>query len=215
MTLKLSYKELKNLLDASPFFYATNKKNNNHKYKAFDVTRSANYWIKELLLEYGYWKFAPSRSDKIVYYHQVVAFFFVSKNKKLDGNGSLLFIHHISGNTLDNSPNNLVYLTKEDHEIVTRFQRKACTFKLSSFFKLKEKAQGARTFINRKGELVKNWARFILGVIALTLAETYSFSGFKFVSPPSLIVSVVAFARRFVTRFFNNVNASFTNLLLL
>jgi hypothetical protein len=200
---KPSYSELKDLLDASPFFFATNKKNNNHKYKCFDLTRSVNAPIKDLLLEFGYWKFAPNRSHNLVYFHQIVAFFFVSPKKELNGKGDVLVIHHISGNTLDNSPNNLVYLTVEDHELVTKFQRKASTFKLNSFFKLGKSLKGARTYINRKGELVKNWARFILGVIALTVAKTYSFSGFKYVSAPKLIKSVVGFAKRFVNRLFN------------
>ena len=202
-TAKPSYSEVKDLLDACPFFYATNKKNKNHKYKAFDLTRPVNQPILELLLDFGYYKFAPNRSVKIVYFHQVIAFFFVSPKKELNGKGDLLHVQHKSSNTLDNSPNNLIYLTPEDHALVTKFQRKASTFKISSFFKLT--GTGIRTWFNSKGERIKNWAKFIIGVIALTVAKTYNFSGFKYVSPPKLIMSVVGFATRFVKRMFNNL----------
>jgi hypothetical protein len=202
-TTKPSYSEVKDLLDACPFFYATNKKNKNHKYKYFDITRPVNQPIKDLLIEFGYYKFAPTRSMKLVSYHQIIAFFFVSPKKQLDGNLGLLHIHHLSGNTLENHPSNLVYLTPEDHSLVTKFQRKASTFKISSFYKLT--GTGLRTWFNSKGERIKNWAKFILGVIALTVAKTYNFTGFKYVSPPKLIMSVVMFATRFVKRMFNNL----------
>ena len=48
---KPSYSEVKDLLDACPFFYATNKKNKNHKYKYFDITRPVNQPIKDLLID--------------------------------------------------------------------------------------------------------------------------------------------------------------------
>lgn len=198
----MSYAELKDMLDASSFFFATNKKNCMHKYKAFDLTRKNNLWLKELLLVAGYNTFVPDRSINIVYYHQVIAFFFVSPNKDVNGAYTGLHIHHLSGNCGDNSPSNLIYLSEADHLIVTKFQRKASTFKVKYFYTNNCNS----TPFNSKGNKVKNWAKFILGVIAVTVAKTYEYSGFKFVSPPSIINRVVAFAIRVVNRLFNNKN---------
>jgi hypothetical protein len=165
------YSEIKYLLDASASFISGSFP---HSYICFDVTRPCNIAIKELLDESGYWEFAPYRSKKIVMYHQIMAFLFVSKKKKY--NGQEVIVHHLSSNTRDNHPSNLVYLTEDDHVLVTKFQRKACTFKLRQFSRYK----GLRTSINSKGTKVVNWVKFILGVIAKTVTATFNFSGMKY-----------------------------------
>ena len=165
------YSEIKDLLDASASFISGSFP---HSYVCFDVTRSCNIAIKELLEESGYWEFAPYRSKKIVMYHQIMAFLFVSKKKK-DVQQELI-VHHKDSNTRNNTPSNLIYLTEDDHVLVTKFQRKACTFKLRQFSRYK----GVRTSINSKGTKVVNWVKFILGVIAKTVTATFNFSGMKY-----------------------------------
>jgi|LakMenEpi03Aug12_release.lakeMendotaPanAssembly.Ray.scaffolds.fasta_scaffold879787_2 hypothetical protein len=165
------YSEIKDLLDASSSFIRGSFP---HSYICFDVTRPCNIAIKKLLDESGYWEFAPYRSKKLVYYHQIIAFLFVSKKKK-DVQQELI-VHHLSSNTRDNRPSNLVYLTEDDHVLVTKFQRQACTFKLRQFSRYK----GIRTCINSKGTKVVNWVKFILGVIAKTVTATFNFSGMKY-----------------------------------
>lgn len=169
--MSYTYSEIKDLLDACSSFVSGSFP---HSYKCFDITRSCNSAIKELLEESGYWLFAPYRSKKLVYFHQVVAFLFVSKKKK-DVKQELQ-IHHLDGNSRNNHPSNLVYLTADDHVLVTKFQRKACTFKVKFFNKYK----GIKTSINSKGTKVVNWLKFILGVIAKTVVATFNFSGMKF-----------------------------------
>lgn len=167
----MSYSEIKDLLDACASFVVGSFP---HSYICFDVTRYCNAVIKELLEECDYWKFAPYRSKKLVYYHQIIAFLFVSKKKKYTEQE--LIVHHLDGNTRNNHPSNLVYLTKDDHVLVTGFQRKACTFKIKQF----NKYTGDKTSINSKGNKVVNWLKFILGVIARTVVATFNFSGMQY-----------------------------------
>ncbi len=204
--MKPSYKEVKDLLDACPSFFAKYKRSH-HKYKMFDLNRSVNSCIRQLLEENGYWLFAPNRSKSIVSEHQIIAFLFVSPNKPMDGSCGHHEVHHLSSNTLDNRPSNLIYLTPEDHALVTKFQRRVCTFKISMFYKLSSKILlDSRTSINKKGNKVVNWAKFIVGVIALTLAKTFDYSGFKFAKDASInkVKQVISFAIRTVKRLFNN-----------
>jgi len=199
---KPSYSEVKDLLDGCPSYLTNKNKKGHHKYKMFDLTRPANTCIKELLEEFGYWLFAPNRSKNLVSEHQVIAFLFVSPNKPMDGSAGEHVTHHLSGNTLDNRPSNLVYLTEEDHALVTRHQRKVCTFTIKSFYKVGGVLMGLRTSINKQGNKVKNWAKFIMGVIALTVAMTFDYSGYMYSSnnTPNKIKQVIAFAGRFIRK---------------
>ena len=126
--MSYTYLEIKDLLDACSSFVSGSFP---HSYKCFDLARVCNVVIKELLEEAGYWYFAPYRSKKLVYYHQIIAFLFVSKKKKKVIQE--LQIHHLDGNTFNNHPSNLIYLTSDDHVLVTKFQRKACSFKIKQF----------------------------------------------------------------------------------
>lgn len=191
----MTYSELKDLLDASASFVVGSFP---HSYLCFDLTRSCNIAIKELLEESGYWEFAPYRSKSLVYYHQIIAFFFVSKKKKY--NGQELEVHHLNGNSRDNSPSNLVYLTKDDHVLVTKFQRRMSTVKIKQFGRYK----GNKTSINSRGLKVVNWIKFILGVIAKTIKATFEFTGAKYVMNfNTAFVNTVKWAFRLVTKLFH------------
>lgn len=189
------YSEIKDLLDASSSFIAGSFP---HSYVCFDVTRVCNIAIKELLEESGYWLFAPYRSKKLVYYHQIMAFLFVSKKKKFDG--QKLVCHHINGNTRNNHPSNLVYLTEDDHVLVTKFQRRMSTVK----FKIFGKYKGEMTSINLRGTKVVNWIKFIMGVIAKTIKATFEFTGVKYNSNLTCgVLSTLKWAFKVVTNLVN------------
>lgn len=200
--MKPSYKEVKDLLDSCPSYYTNANKKSHHKYKMFDLTRPVNSCIKELLEDFGYWLFAPNRSKNLVSEHQIMAFFFVGKNKPMNGSAGHHTVHHLNSNTMDNRPSNLIYLSEEDHALVTKYQRKVCTFNIKSFFKVGGVLLDARTSINKQGNKIVNWAKFIMGVIALTVAMTFDYSGYKYCKSNTInkVKNVVAFAGRFVRR---------------
>lgn len=189
------YSEIKDLLDACSSFVSGSFP---HSYICFDITRKCNVVIKELLEESGYWEFAPYRSKKLVYAHQIMAFLFVSKKKKYTGQE--LEVQHQDGNTRNNHPSNLIYLTSDDHVLVTKFQRKACSFKLKQF----NKYNGVKTSINSKGTKVVNWVKFILGVIAKCVTATFEFSGMKYkFMLASSFKKIMKWAFNFVNKIFN------------
>lgn len=166
-----------------------------HCYKAYNLNLSNNKGLKDLLNEAGYWN-CCGRSKEIVYYHQIIAFFCLEHPVQLGE----LEVHHINGNTLDNSPANLMYLSPEDHKLVTKYQRKLTKLKLKHFFKLSNKLISHRTPFNRRGKPIHNWARFILSIIVLSVVKTARWVD-QYHSAGSLnIKEVVAFIRRFLNR---------------
>lgn len=92
------------------------------------------------------------------------------------GSGDFLEVHHISGNTLGaaNHPNNLIYLSPQDHSLVSRFQRRIGRLKVKQFYKLEKNLPVQnRTQYNRQGKLIRNWTKFIIGVICITCAKSW------------------------------------------
>lgn len=78
--------------------------------------------------------------------------------------------HHINGNTLDNSPKNLVMLSVDDHKEVTKRQRGLSRSKIkkhttpSAYF---------RTEFNRRGKPIRNHNHFLANIVAMTLFYTF------------------------------------------
>lgn len=173
-----------------------------HRYVCFDLRRKVNEELKNLLEESGYWEFAPRRSQRFVYMHQVMNFF--DKGIHLPkGEGNNLENHHLDGNTLNNSPDNLIYLTKVDHELCSKYQRKLSRIKVKQFIKLQRGNDlGLRTMFNRRGKRIKNWVRFIIGIVCLTVYKSSQWltkvqENVKSLPP---IKEIVGFVSRFLKR---------------
>jgi hypothetical protein len=138
-----------------------------HRYLNFDLTAKYNATLRLMLLNDGYWDWAPGRSNQLVSYHQIVAFY-CTKHPKTGGDS--VQVHHIDGNTINNHPTNLMYLSPGDHALVTKYQRKLSKLNLKTFYRLHSSM--AHTTFNRRGKTIHNWGRFILSVIALTVSKT-------------------------------------------
>lgn len=138
-----------------------------HRYIAFDLTSKNNAALADMLLTDGYWTWAPNRSSRLVSYHQIVAYYCTRHPAT---GGDLVEVHHIDGCTTNNHPSNLMYLTPGDHALVTKYQRRLGKLSLKTFAKV-EKDMVHTTF-NRRGRAIKNWARFMLTAIALTVSKT-------------------------------------------
>lgn len=157
-----------------------------HRYVFFDVQCKANAILLQHLSNDGYWEWAPTRSRKFVSLHQIVAFYCLPHPEV---GGSLVEVHHINGNTLDNRPSNLMYVSPDDHTIITKYQRRASGLRLKCFTKLC-KGNHLYTPFNRQGRAIKNWAQFMLATIARTIMATTRHCG-KWFHVPYPIASIV------------------------
>ena len=138
-----------------------------HRYACFDLTAPYNQALALMLLEDGYWDFAPNRSSRLVGVHQIVAFYCTQHPTT---GGDVHEVHHVDGNTTNNHPSNLAYLSPGDHALVTRYQRRMGCLSLKVFTKVAKDM--VHTQFNRRGRPIKNWVRFIMTMIALTVSST-------------------------------------------
>jgi hypothetical protein len=195
----MTEQELKEILDSYSCKWLGKA---NHKYKVFNLDLPNNKSLFDLLYEEGYWKFAPHRSKKLVYYHQICNYF--ARGKSLPaGEGDILVCHHISGNTADNSWNNLIYLTPYEHELVSKYQRRLGRLKVKKFYKLENNVSLAeRSRFNRQGKLIRNWTKFILGVICLTVARSHQWVSYTIENLKKLppIIDIVKYIERYLKK---------------
>jgi hypothetical protein len=158
------YSELQSILDS---FTSTSLGKYPHRYIFFDLNAKYNASLRELLHTDGYWDWAPARSKVLVSAHQLVAFYCTPHPAT---GGDFVEVHHINGNSTDNRPSNLIYLTPADHALVTKHQRHYSKLSLKLFSKIQDGLP--RYSFNRRGARVRSWAHFILMVIALTVSKT-------------------------------------------
>lgn len=191
----MNYKELKEFLNN----YSSHLLGKYpHKYIVFNLNSKNNQTLKEFLEESGYWRFSPNRSKQLVGEHQIICFFF-NRNNIPDGQGDLLHVHHLSGCTTDNKIENLVYLSPQDHAIVTKHQSRICKIKLKSFFNLNQQlCDSDKTQYNRRGKKIRNWVIFIIGIVCKTIYKSNQW--LERVNTP--IKPII----KYITKFLNNIN---------
>lgn len=139
-----------------------------HRYIVFDLTLKCNQNLLSMLWKDGYWEFAPSRSACLVGYHQIIAFYLCAKDKP-NGSGDSVEVHHMDGNTMNNLPSNLVYLSPNDHALCTKYQRRASKLSLKMFARIGERNKRLYTPFNKQGKPIRNWAKFIMAIICATV----------------------------------------------
>jgi hypothetical protein len=197
----MTEQKLTELLDSYSWYWLGKS---NHKYKVFNLENKNNSTLVEILEEEGYWVFAPNRSRKLVSWHQIANFFKVGKHLPA-GEGDRLITHHLSGNIGDNSWKNLVYLTELEHELVSKYQRKLSKLKVKKFYKLEKNVSlTERSRYNSQGKPIRNWTKFILGVICVTVARSLTWVNYtqrtnKILQPIKTIVN-------FVERYLKKIN---------
>ena len=195
----MEYKELKSMLDSYSSFLLGKYP---HKYQVFDMENKNNITLFEFIQQEGYWKFAPHRSKKLVYYHQIVNFF--NKGKFMPaGSGDLLQVNHLDGNTMNNQPSNLVYMSAADHALCTKFQRKLSRIKLKMFYKLEKNISlSERTQYNQRGKLIRNWAKWIIGVICVSCSLSHQWVSHTIENLTKLppIIDIVKYIERYLKK---------------
>lgn len=159
----MNYTELKALLNS--YEPALITEDDGTKFVGFYIDSVHNSNLKKRLKDDGYWRFSPEASTSLVLYHYIIAFY--SLGKKLpSGEGDKLECYHLDGDTMNNHPDNLVYMTYEDYYIAVT---KALDEPLPTLEDLKKigkriKSQD-KTAYDRSGRKIKCWATFILNVI--------------------------------------------------
>jgi len=138
-----------------------------HQYEFISIEQNPE--VEQYLIENAYWDFLPYNSTNIIGVHNLIAFVYLSHPKKQE---LKLEVHHIDGNTSNNHPDNLVYLSAEDHRIVTKIQRSLTRLNPKSFYNSKSKKH---TAFNRRGKVIQNWAFFITSIIVKTVVNTNNF----------------------------------------
>ena len=195
----MEYKELKSMLDSYSSFLSGKYP---HRYICFDMANKNNITLLELLEESGYWVFAPNRSKKYVYYHMIVNFF--AKGHLLPaGSGDSLENNHLDGNTINNNPSNLIYMSSADHLLCTKFQRRLSRIKLKQFYKLeKNMSLSDRTQFNRRGKIIRNWTKWIIGVICISCSLSWQWVSYTIESLKKLppIIDIVKYIERYLKK---------------
>lgn len=188
------YKKIKEILDSYSSF-ETGKYP--HIYKIFSFENKNNLSLKTWLNEIGFFDFNGLTS--IVSYHQIVAFCCLKHPATLPKD---IEIHHINGITKDNHPSNLMYISKADHSIVTKYQRNLTYLKVKSFYKLNKSSSHIKTSFNRQGKKIVNWVKFIITVLARTVLLTGRW--YTSILNPSKYKEVKLFISRWVRKHINS-----------
>jgi hypothetical protein len=170
-TLNQSYKEFQDYLLNNFNWFITGK--GLHQYLASSDPRLLTY-----LKQFNMNKFhIKNKSWKLTYLHHIIAYFFCGGQQAFKNgfvcNSDLVEIHHPSGNTLDNNPDNLVYITTELHDIITSRQR-SIKRKIKHFrTKRNRKSLIQNTNIwNKKGEPVKRIYDWAANILIKTICNT-------------------------------------------
>lgn len=119
-----NYKELRNYLAN---FTSTITGKYPHQYKTYYLDLDCNAELRIRLEADGLFKLHTTNSGWIIREHQIVAFYFCggreAMNNKLECRWGEVDCHHISSNTFDNHPSNLVYIPSQLHAVITKGQR--------------------------------------------------------------------------------------------
>lgn len=150
------------------------------RYKAFNLNLKENKDLKTWLSLTGFFEFNIKNNGYIVYYHQIVAFFdcggIHALKRGLTCDSSIIEIHHLNGNTLDNQPDNLVYIPRLIHTEITTVQRRLC--KYLKTFRQQFKGCGflqkcdSITIWNKQGRLILNIKHFLMYVLIRTIKSS-------------------------------------------
>lgn len=164
----MKYKQLKEFLDScTPFFVGSYP----HRYKAFNLLK--NTQLKEMLTKDGFFDFHVSNKGLTVYLHQIIAFYHCGGIQALLRSfvcvKGIHEIHHLNNNTNDNSPSNLVYITQEGHNLVTKHQRAFNKY----IRRIKKTAlinYWSGAVWNKQGREVKNFVDWLFNILITTLS---------------------------------------------
>jgi hypothetical protein len=164
----MKYKQLKEFLDSKCTCFHIGSYP--HRYKAFNLNKNPE--LKQMLTEAGFFDFHLSNSGVTAYYHQIISFYFCGGIEALKRGLTCIKgvheLHHLNGITSDNRPSNLVYITEEGHNLVTKHQRA-----FNKYIRRIKKASlinyWTGTIWNKQGRVVKNFVDWLFNILVKTL----------------------------------------------
>jgi hypothetical protein len=133
--------------------------------------------LKHLLNKINFFAFNTSNSGEYrVGVSQIVAYlscggYKVHNETNLTINKETYNVHHLSGDVTDNSSSNLVYLSTDDHKLVTEIQNGYLDVSAWE----PEETAGIKTQFNRQGRPIQNHTAFLKTVVAKTIMMTARF----------------------------------------
>lgn len=216
-SLNQSYEQFQDFLLADFNWFISGK--GLHKYLFSSDPALLNY-LKTFNMHHFH---STNHSWELISLHQIIAFFFCGgQQAQLNGftcNRHLVEVHHLSADTRNCHPSNLVYITTELHDIITSRQRSIK--RQIRHFRSKAKRKNIlinTTIWNRRGEPVKrlyDWAASLLiKTIVSTAAHFNILINFKVLG--KFILSVKHYWKIhipdcFIPNIFNSFNSLITS----
>ena len=144
-----------------------------HKYKTYTNCKE-NQLLFDTLESQGYFNFYINNNKHIVSHHCIIAWWFVSGHVAYKNGFTApakeINVHHIDGNTFNNSASNLVYVTTDSHSLISRHQR--ASNKFLKVFKKGILHHTNKSIWNRKGNLIYNYSKWLANLILKTVVLT-------------------------------------------
>lgn len=171
-------------------------------YRVYDLNKHKT--LKALLEQYKFFQFHITNKGHIVSEHQIVAFFYWGYKALLNGFTCIkgeLDIHHIDSNPSNNDPDNLIYLSSQDHLAVSMFANSKI---------LSVDINNSHTPFNRQGRPISNIYTFLTNVIRDTMRQSIAkFKPFSsigrglrslFLRVPAMIKKAIHNLKEYITR---------------
>jgi hypothetical protein len=120
----------------------------------------------------GMLEFYTSNKGQIFQEAQIVCFLAWGVNALKNGyriDGFKINVHHKDGNVQNSKPSNLVYLSADDHLLVSNYTD---TLNKGQTQKAIDNYAGERTPFNRQGKPIRNHHRFLAAIVIQTQAAT-------------------------------------------
>lgn len=145
------------------------------------VIRKKNPTLFRMLDEVGFFKFHSTNTGNVCGLHQIIIYLDYGHKAQTNGftvENGLVEVHHYDGNPANNTPENLVYVSKEDHKHIS-----GCT--KTNWFAHRNSNESPTPF-NRQGFAIKDSIHFLGNVIQKTLLLAKG----KWISRPALLMNL-------------------------
>ena len=132
------------------------------------LTRKQNPRLFKLLDKIQIFEFYSTNNGQIVGLSQIVAYLSYGWKAYLNGFTapcSEIEVHHVNGDVQDNNPENLVYLSRQDHQYIS-----SCTY--TPFYG--KVLSDASTPFNRQGKTITNKHHFLVNILIDTVSNVSS-----------------------------------------
>jgi hypothetical protein len=135
-----------------------------HGYRVYNLHK--HKLLKAILEQYSFFDFYTTNNGHMVGEHQIVSFFYWGYNALMNGFKAPkdeINVHHKDSNPSNNNPYNLVYLSTQDHLLVSALA--------NSKILTKDFVKGNTPF-NRQGRSIKNITAFLVNVARDTMRHS-------------------------------------------